>query len=319
MQIRTPDPARDAAALLMGRAAGAGGDPQMAVVLKAAYDLVADGAGPRRMKSAADPARSAVVMADLGVTRFTARDGVPPIIGRVVGPADFSVRPGPPEAQILTVDGQVFPLADIAADDTGANDQDLSFDLTSEADTALQKDRADIIVTGFGTQEGTVRVDGATWLTRNPALPFAPDADAGRNLFGFQPRLGAPRRGQAGDLAAFTAFHRRGGIFGDAGTGVALPSGGLVEIFRSLDTSGAADYALRLPDLGRVARLRVYCGHGPDTPPRWRKVALGPMRPDTLILHPGSNRAQILWRCHWAADLEPEDRYRSIQIAEEGM
>lgn len=316
MQIRTPDPARDAAALLMGRAAG---DPQMAVVLKAAYDLVADGAGPRRMQPAADPARSAVVMADLGVTRFTARDVVPPILGHVVGPADFSVRPGPPEAQILTVDGQAFTLASITADDTGADVRQLGFDLTYEADTALRKARADIVVTGFAAQEGTVRVDGATWLTRNPALPSDPDADAGRNLFGFQPRLGVPRRGQAGDPAAFAAFHRRGGIFGDAGTGTALPSGGLVEIFRSLDTSGAADYALRLPDLGRVARLRVYCGHGPDTPPRWRKVALGRMRPDTLILHPGSNRAQILWRCHWPADLEPEDRYRSIQIAEEGM
>lgn len=338
MLVKTPDPARYAAAVLMGRSDTASGVLGMGVVLKAAYDLVADGSNPRRMEPVADPARAAVVMADIGVTRFTAADGVPPIFGRIVEPSEFSILKGrtetEPDVPVLTVDGRVFALSGIvAADDPGlaqvlrddmeppevTDTRHIDFDLTYEADTALVKDRADIVVTGFGAQEGTVGVNGATWLTRNPALPAVRDADFARNLFGFQPRLGAPREGQAGDSSAFASFHRRGGFFGDAGTGIALPSGGLVEIFRSLDTSGDPDYALVLPDLDRAMRLRVYCGHGPDKPPHWRKVSLGLMRPDTLFVHPAANRAEILWRRRWDADIEPQDRYRSVQIAEGGF
>ena len=50
-----------------------------------------------------------------------------------------------------------------------------------------------------------------------------------------------------------------------------------------------------------------------------RFVDLGDMRPDTLIVRPAQNEAEILWRIQWDADLEPLDTYRSVQIREGGF
>ena len=247
----------------------------MAVVMKVAYDLVVDGTNPLRMDAVANPARSAIVMADSGVQ--TASNG---------------------------------------------------FDLTYEADTALAKERADIVVLGFvsSSEEGAIVVNDQQrdkqWLTRRPpSLPDKSDADMKRNLFGFEPRAGAPRKDEINNLRIFSSIHRRRpGFFNDAGSGYQLPSGGVVKIYQRIDTTaGDPECSLQLPNLEQGIRLRAYCGHGPDQAPYWRKVNLGLMRADTLIVEPSKRQAVILWRCHWNADLEPMDRYRKVQIRAGGF
>ncbi len=319
MIVETPDPRVYGAAVLAADAAAA--TPGLAVVLKAAYDLVADGAGPRRMVPAADPARAAIVMADQGQTRFSATDTVPPILDRLVQPSDFGTRPGAapgdPEVQTLTVGGVVFEIPELEANPN----RSLTFTLAYEADTALAKNRADIVVLGFvaAANGGAVVVDGTTWLRRTPPLPADPDHDTTTNLFGFQPRLGSPRQGLSGDPAAFAVYHRRGGIFTAPGVAMSLPSGAVVAVFQTTDTSGTPAYSAVMPDLTQAIRLRVYCGHGPDTAPRWRKLDLGTLHPDTLILRPAEHTALILWRRRWPADLAPLDTYRSVQIRPGGF
>ncbi|AXQ96274.1 hypothetical protein LV780_21320 (plasmid) [Cereibacter azotoformans] len=311
MIVETPDPAIFSAAVLAGA-------PGLAVVMKAAYDLVPDGAGARRMVPSADAARRAILMADQGVLLFSATDLAPPVDQAEVpaGALRLDPRPGetPPAVQVLDVAGQTFETEDIATDP----DKRLEFRVAREADTALEKARADIVVLGFigASRRGAVTVDETLWLGRD-LPPADADGDSARNLFGFEPRGSDARRALAGDLAAFAPFHRRGGgMFDDSGTGTALPAGGRVEIFQDNATTGTP-YALRLPDLVPRVRLRVWCGHGPDWPPRWRKVPLGAMRADTLIVDPAAHRAEILWRLRWAAGTEPPDRYRSVQIREE--
>nr|WP_298248526.1 hypothetical protein [uncultured Halomonas sp.] len=313
MIIETPQPTVYSAATLMGTLNKKGGPQGMAVVMKAAYRLVSDGASPRQMDAIADTAQSAIVMADHSTARFTASKISPPIIKRIINPEDYVIQGENPEVQVLAVDGHEFTLKKINNDP----DMTIDIDVTYEADTALSKSRADIIVLGFisASGEGAVVVDGSPWMTRTPPLPDSPDADMTRNLFGFEPRQGTSRQDEADDFSAFASMHRRGpGVFVDPGTGAGLPSRKLVEIYQRSDTTGDPDYALRLPDLEQGIRLRVYCGHGPDEAPYWRKVNRGLMQPDTLIVDPGAHWAVILWRCHWPADLEPMDRYRKVQI-----
>lgn len=316
MIIETPQPSVYSAAPLMGTLNKEGGPLGMAVVMKAAYNLVADGDDPWQMDAVVDPTRSAIVMADRGITRFTA----PGINRRIISPQNYKIQNGD---QVLVVDGRGFSLKKIKNDEH----MKIDFDLTYEADTALAKAHADIVVLGRfipPSGQGAVVVNDKTgdktWLTRSPPLPDTSDADMTRNLFGFEPRQGTAREGERKSFRDFASMHRRkSAVFEDKITHSQLPSGGLVKIYRRTDTAGEPDYALRLPDLDQGIRLRVYCGHGPDAAPRWRKVNLGLMRPDTLIVDPSEDQAAILWRHDWPADLEPTDRYRKVQIRAGGF
>lgn len=319
MIVETPDKGTFGAAVIAGVPDGLGPSAaRFGIVMKAAYDLVADGSGPRVMVQANAADRAGIVFADAGVMTFES-EAPEPVISATVTPADFTVKPWPtatdPEKQVLAVAGLEFEVSEIA----GSDHQELSFDVTYEADVALAKNRTDIVVEGFltATDAGAVVVNGTTWLLRTP--PPAGDADSARNLFGFQQRTRATRVSTAGDTSDFANYHRRGDGFSAPGNAGPLPSGGLVEIHQDSDTSGDPDYAFTLPDLTHGARLRVYCGHGPDVAPHWRIVPLADPRPDTLIVHPGTHRAEILWRTDFAADLNPADTYRKIQIRQGGF
>jgi hypothetical protein len=343
MIVELPEPRSFGAAVVAGLTQASGTlRRQYAVILKAGYDLVAGGSGERRFVPANDPARSALVMADLGVNRYTEAGGTShaiPASAFGVVPADDPADPDAdrPGARFFLFLGNRTFLDDLAAADPP---EGLAFDLTREADTALDKARSDIVVEGFvaAAAGGAVLVDGEPWALRAAAVPGG--LDTSRNLFGWHGKAEAGRGGgldpdfeptpeqpfpeDSGaplETAAFNNIYRRSAGFttpGDRNT-AALPSGGLVEVYQGTDTSGDPAFAARLPDLAIGVRLRVYCGHGPDEAARWRKVDLGALRPDTLILRPDQGTAEILWRTRWPADTEPQQRYRKVQLRREGF
>lgn len=248
-----------------------------AVVLKAAYDLVVDDEGVRRCVPAADATPAAIAFADEGE-----------------------------------------PVAD-------------GYDLRREADTALEKAWTDVVVEGFtaGAAGGSVHVDGSQWLRRAdvPLTDITPAGpDAARNLFGWLPKTAPPRALEDVDPdvllhrydASFNNVLRRGGAFTQPGShsDAPLPSGGRVEVFLTADPGDdeEAAYAFVLPDLDRTARLRAYCGHGPDRAPHWRVVSDVPLTPDTLVVAPDSALATVVWRASWDWATVPADSWRKVQV-----
>ncbi len=283
MIVQVPDDQAYGAAVLTGwtRATQGGTARESgAVVVKAAYDLVAAAGGSRQMVLAGDPERAAIAYADEEATfgpdgKLIAFDPVREadtamekartdiVVARhVAGATGGAVR----------IDGDVW----IRRTDKPAGAGD-------DVDTNL-----------FG------------WLPRgeNPRAikddpPFDKDIDV------------LPAQYWAG----VNNFHRRGGAFSTPGghIGASLPSGGAVEIFQTADQSDTA-YAFTLPDLQLVVRLRVYCGHGADEAPHWRIAQAIAMDPDTLIVAPDIGQATILWRANWPWAIEPADTYRKLQV-----
>jgi hypothetical protein len=258
------------------------------------------------MTPANDPARSEVVFADQGVILFD--DGVVHEIA-----VDNLIREDG-GAVFFEAGGSIHPIAEA----TG-------FDLRYEADSALAKQRTDIVVAGYRAHaaNSTVTVSGSVWMRR--AAIVTDDRDTDRNLFGWQPRAvaprhfpGAPEEPESPDLGPISNnFYRRDTGFSTPGNNNAapLPSAGEIEI-RKPGAPGDGLFAFALPDLAYHARYRVYCGHGPDEAPYWRIGEIGSLRPDTLIVWPGELRATILWRAAWEWGAEPAEHYRKIQILE---
>lgn len=250
------------------------------VVVKGAYDLVADGTEVRRMVASTDPGRATIVFSDQGAAL--------------------------PDAK--------------------------GYDLTYEADIALEKARTDIVVEGqvSGATGGAVQVDGDVWIRRGNMLSTS--NDTGRNLFGWLSKTADPRKidvtgfppvppadKQLPDQydAGFNNVHQRGGAFSTPGNRnlVALPATGTVEVFKEPDPSDDdTGYAFRLPGLTLTARLRAYCGHGPDQAPFWRVVEEVDLDADTLVVVPATHSASLLWRAHWSHDSVPTDFWRKVQI-----
>lgn len=320
MIIQTPDIQPFGAAVVTGLVqSGTTHTRRTTVVLKAAYDLVAVGAGPRRMAPATDPVRSAIAFADEGTYFFTATDLA--ISDAVVPPDSFGLKPPPSDDEdpipIFTFDGSEFILSEVALD----LKRSLIFDQTYEADIALVKARTDIVVRGFlsAPSAGAVVVDTDIWLRRTLGTPAGPDTN--RNLFGWQGRSESPRWDvddghiEEKSTARFSNVYRRGTGFSTPGhrNTALLPSQARIDVHKSTDLSDTP-YSFILPRLDYDARYRVYCGHGPDEAPYWRIGAIGAMRPDTLIVEPDADTAIILWRASWAPDAEPEDSYRAVQI-----
>lgn len=302
MRIELPDTQPFAAMLLQGTGRVGGMEvPRATILVKAAYDLVEDG-GLRVMVPVADPDRRDIVLADLGTTRT----------GSGIGDHDDDPDT-PPEDMEMTF-----------------------FDVTYEADVALEKARTDIVVAGHVDAvppEGLVLVAGETWLRRDGAPTDS--SDLAGNLFGWMPRLETGRAIAVADDfepdfangpvlppaygPAFNNFYRRSPGFSTPGSRntAPLPPGAVVSVHQRLDQSDTP-YRATLPETALTARYRVYCGHGPDTPRHWRIGSIGTLNADTLILRPDANAAQILWRASWNWLAEDPAGYRSIQIMETG-
>lgn len=202
----------------------------------------------------------------------------------------------------------------------------VEFDITYEADIALEKDQVDIVVERFRGSPpvtGSVTVDGTIWLSRAGDLS---GRDVDRNLFGWHRRDEGPRAitsdttlpGNAMDGYGpiFNNVYRRSnGFLRPVANNASLPPGGTVTITNADDT-----YSFVLPDpLGLQARYFTYCGHGTDKLPFWNPSALIDLRADTLIVAPVDNTAVLLWRGSWDFAAHDPALYRSIQILPEGM
>jgi hypothetical protein len=294
MIVQLPAAPHLAAASLTGwtrRVPGAAAVLRGAVVLKAAFDLAPDpqaGAGaPLIMVPATDPARAAIMFSDKGA-----------------------------------------PITD-------GNGDVIGFDLRYEADTALEKARTDIVVEKWLDDDlgGCVLIDGAIWMQRMNGLNPASGHDAARNLFGWMSKSEEPRQIKTPQTAGtalpaaydarFNNVYRRSTGFNtpeDRNT-APLPAGGTVRICRRHNCGDdTSPFTFRLPaNLSYTARLRAYCGHGPDTARFWRIAADIPLVPDTLIAEPGpadasGPRATVLWRANWDYTSESPDTWRLIQV-----
>ena len=117
--------------------------------------------------------------------------------------------------------------------------------------------------------------------------------------------------------AMFNNFYRRSSGFSAPQLQASLPSAGLVEIFHHANGHGVPAYALRLPATKFKARLRVAGPDCPDQPKRWAVAALLDLKADTLILRPEAHQAEMVWRAGWSwNDVEPS-RFRGVQILAE--
>lgn len=279
MNIQLPDQASFGGAVLSGwTVASAGGAEKLSgvIVVKAAYDLVDTGGARKSMVRSSDKARYEIVYADTGV-----------------------------------------PIVDTKGTATTTDDKVVGHDLLREGDVALQKARADIVVKGWGGAgiEGRVFVDASQWLFRATTATGAPDV--ARNLFGWHSRTEDNRKTATPENylpnhdpdpqirdelpseygPEFNNFYRRSTGFSSIGAAQsqALPSGKQVSISKKV---GATTESLNfdLPDLAMKARLRCWCGDCEDKPGHWsiRETIL--LVPDTLIVEPAANKAEILWR-----------------------
>lgn len=264
--------------------------------------------------------------------------------GVVVLKGAFTLSGAPGEA--LETEPAAAPPEIVVADEGAVipdEDEDRSpkdFDLRYEADTALEKAHADVVVKGWvgsstggldapgspGAAVATVNIAGDVWARRTVGLP-GPDADTGRNLFGWLSKARSPRRIEAPKKqpvpdsyhAGFNNFSRRGPDF-SAPSQAGLPDGAEVTVRKSTAGGTSTDFAFRLPaSLAHTARLRAYCGHGVDKPRRWRVVERIPMLPDTLIVDPEASAVTILWRAGWSLDLAPGEAWRMVEVLPGGV
>lgn len=336
MIVQVPDNQVYGSALVSGWTQGGSTETLlMAVVLKAAYDIAPDGAGGQMLVPTEDETRVEIIYQDDGTFRYTSPASnihvIPPdAFGTVEVDDDANVTPSnfdPSDKGKLFF---AFGSSNLLVEVESAN-HDFEFDLEYEADIALEKARADVVVRGYmpdastNPVDGSVRVDNVGWLTRNAVLRLR---DTSRNLFGFQPRMEASRKidvdadfvPSEGNLlppnysSSFNNFHRSSAGFTFA-VAAQLPSGGLVEVHKTADQSDTA-YSFTLPGLDLTARYRFHDGTLPDHEHCWRTSEVGPMRPDTLIVEPDDNRATILWRVSWVAAAQPFAAYRRIEITQ---
>lgn len=219
-----------------------------------------------------------------------------------------------------------------------ADDKVVGFNITREADIALQKARADIVVKGWGEAgaAGEIRVDNASWFTRDKAATSI-YRDVTTNLFGWQSRTESPRNTNTADTfkpdfeppvidtlppefgPMFNNVYRRSAGFTAiaAESAKSLPSGKRVTITKTTQSS-TQTYRLDLPDLAMKARLRAWCGDCPDRPERWCIKGMIALMPDTLIVDPVAHQAEIIWRglFDWNAPDGKPIAWRLAQIME---
>ena len=197
-----------------------------------------------------------------------------------------------------------------------------------EHDLAPFKPQGDVVVFGFTdlAVEGRLRVDGGLWLRRTVVNAGGVREKA---LFGWQPRLTAPRKDEAGDVAAAATavppvplpadFDNR--FFnGSQRPPVAqvvpvpyLPAAAEIRVER--DT--AADYRVRLRGDRAAATYHAYRGTGPDDEAAWDQRTID-MDLDTLVVEPEVHRCYAVWRAVWPLDQHPEGAYRRLVVEASG-
>jgi hypothetical protein len=337
MIVQAPDNQVYGSALVSGWSQNGSETLRIAVILKAAYNLVGPSGSIRQMQPVDLPVRVGIVYEDLGQYRYEDLGGVTHVLETnelmIVG-KDENGDPVPDRFSSDKIGKKYFSVngLDVFVEDIIAQpSENLLFDVQREADIALEKARTDIVVEGyrFGTTDGAVVVDGAPWMIRAATTPLG--LDTSRNLFGYQPRLDDDRAipvaadfvPAAGDKlppeysGIFNNFYWRSDDFTTPLNRnlSPLPSTGQVDIFKAADLSGDA-YSFTLPDLDLTARYRFHDGTLPDHAHCWRTTELGAMRPDTLIVEPDTNRATILWRVNWDAAAQPFEAYRRVEITQ---
>lgn len=278
MNIQLPDPKSYSGVVLSGWTVNqTGGAETMTgtVIVKAAYDLISQGSSPRIMNRVATAQRHAITFQDSGST-----------------------------------------VTDTQATADPADDKVVGFNITREADIALQKARADIVVKGWGEEgaAGEIRVDGASWFTREGSAT-SNYPDVATNLFGWHSRTESPRKTSTSQSfkpdfdepaidalppefgPLFNNVYRRSAGFSAiaAASAKSLPSGKTVAISKTKN-GPVQTYNLALPNLAMKARLRAWCGDCPDKPERWCIKGTIALSPDTLIVDPIAHQGEILWR-----------------------
>ncbi|MGD9749806.1 MAG: hypothetical protein AB7W59_02305 [Acidimicrobiia bacterium] len=219
-----------------------------------------------------------------------------------------------------------FALAATDATIDGKAVDGKAVDVLRENDFAVAKARADVIVEGHltGAHGGRVTVDDRPWLSREMnAKAASVGADTARNLFGWHQRTEPGRYPDEGTeplpkqlyAPMLNNVYRRTPGFFDLGIQAELPPGALVRVYQSPVGSGEA-YAFHLPSTRYEARLRSAGADCPDQPRRWAIVKVLPMRADTLIVRPGADEAELIWRANWWLDDIDQTGLRVVQIVE---
>lgn len=278
MNIQLPNPKEYDGVVLNGWTVGAAGGPETlsgAIIVKCAYDISPVPNAPGAMVRSSNRARFAISFEDAGIKTIDNK-----------GTAD-------------TKD-------DVVTD----------FAYERDSDIALQKAQVDIAVKGWGGlgTSGDIRIDNVNWYSRTTADGDL-KGDMTTNLFGWHPRDEDNRNPDVAESfkpkfpplpvdtlppeygPVFNNFHRRSTGIGPtaAGSAAALPSGKVVAINKT-NASGSESLTFRLPDMALKARLRAWCGDCPDKPERWCIKGTIALSPDTLIVDPVANQAEILWR-----------------------
>lgn len=252
------------------------------------------------------------------------------------GAARVMNRAKDPQRYAIVFNDSGFPV-DEDGKPNPADDEIGGFNVTREADIAMQKARADIVVKGWGEPgaEGSIQVDGTEWFSRATTAVGYPDVTT--NLFGWHSRTESPRKTDTPDTfkpdfdppaidtlppqygPVFNNVYRRSTGFSAIGATQAksLPSSKTVVITKTKN-GPVQTYKLTLPDLSMKARLRAWCGDCPDKPERWCIKSTIALVPDTLIVDPVAHQAEIIWRglFDWnGTDGKPID-WRLAQVME---
>ncbi len=193
-----------------------------------------------------------------------------------------------------------------------------------EHDLAAIKPQGDLVVWGFVGPAGIqrLRVNGATWLSRNIAAPAGEAA-----LFGWQPRNRDPRDAQgsfppneegaypmeealppAFDNLYYNGYLRMPTVIAAAPFRYLLP-GDVVRVERN----GSVAYELKLGPETATATYYVYSGSGPDVEARWQPHTLV-MQRDTVVITPDEDTCYVVWRAVWPFASHPADAYRRLEV-----
>ena len=184
---------------------------------------------------------------------------------------------------------------------------------------------------GASNIDGSIVVDGNLWMLRLKDQVTS-SADSQKNLFGYHSKSERHLAQKPATLTPFdfdefyakyvpdmASFYKRGVGFSTPGNRNLKPlsAESIISIHRTSDQSDTP-YSFVLPDFTLSAQLRIFCGHGADEARFWRKVDLGPVAIDTLIVNPDINSATMIWRASWLWDGYPTEDYRKIQIFQTG-
>jgi hypothetical protein len=250
------------------------------VVLKATYDLEANGAGPRRPVLAGGTAPHAIRFSD--VDPVVVDDQV---VGTVfVAEADIALEKARTD---IVVEGL------IAGSDGGLVKINGTVWLQRDKGAAPDGDVATNLFGWHGRGEDNRKLSVGAWVKAPPGDWLPPV-----------------------NTAHFNNFYRRSDKFTAPGNVVPLPLGGTVVINNKVDETGTS-YSFTLPTDNFSARVRTFCGDCPDKPNRWCIAEAFALVPDTLIVKPAANTATVIWRGGWDWDSHPTESYRAVEILRE--